>query len=90
MGVAEDGRQLDFVTGPEYVRYLLADFAESTAWVVDVSDPAQPVMLVGVEMMQTAQGVGLYLSYSGEGERHCLAVTPAGLQELKIEDIRGE
>ncbi len=88
MGVAENGRQLDFVTGPEYVRYLLADFAESTAWVVDVSDPAQPVMLVGVEMMQTAQGIGLYLSYSGEGERRCLAVTPAGLQELKAEDIQ--
>ena len=45
-------------------------------------------MLVGVEMMQTAQGIGLYLSYSGEGERRCLAVTPAGLRELKAEDIQ--
>jgi hypothetical protein len=83
MGISEDGNQLAFAVGPTFVRYLLADFADSTAWVLDVTDVTKPRLLVGVENMMTAHGVGLYLSYGGTNEARCIAVTPAALQELR-------
>ena len=87
MGVAERGQRLAFVARPEYVRYLLADFDDHSAWVLDVSKPTQPRLLVGVESVRTGAGTGLYLSYPVEQEAACLAVTAAGLQEIKAEDL---
>ena len=88
MGVAEAGQRLAFVARPDYVRYLLADFAEDAAWVLDVTQPGHPRLLVGVESVQTVHGTGLYLSYGVEQQADCLAVTPSALQELRGEDIQ--
>ncbi len=77
-------QRLSFVTDPANVRYFLIDFNDAPVWVLDVSQPANAIMLAGYSFVSRENGMtAVYLSYDPEsGPARCLAVQDASVMEL--------
>jgi uncharacterized repeat protein (TIGR01451 family) len=76
--------QVKFVTDPSWVRYFLVDFADAPVWVLDVTHPAQAILLTGYSTVSRDNGLmAVYLSYAPEsGPARCLAVQEAGVIDV--------
>jgi hypothetical protein len=73
-----------FKTDPSVVRYFLQDFTGMPVWLVDVTDPAAPILLGGFAYTEIANGLtAVYLSYGPKaGSANCLAVQDDAVQDV--------
>jgi hypothetical protein len=84
IGQAGRNQRLRFATDPSIGRYFLQDFTGAPVWLVDCTDPANTVMLVGYSYVVLEDGqTAVYMSYQPEsGPASCLAVQDDAVMEV--------
>jgi hypothetical protein len=64
-----DGESNDVLvtSSRQYVRYLITGFQEDTVWLLDVTDAVLPSLLLGAELIQIDDEIGVYFSETADG-----------------------
>lgn len=85
-GVAHTDNTLAFATDLQYQRYVLMDFSTQPIWLLDVSDPVQPIILYGAAEVVGASGIATYLSYipATDEPAACIAVDDSAVIEIQM------
>ena len=65
-----------------YVRSMVTGFIDSNIWLLDVTNPTQPVLLVGADIVNVNGYAALYYSDSGTAERVIYAAGASKVTEV--------
>ena len=76
--------------GPDKVRYLMSGFVGDQVWLLDVTDAANPRLMIGAQRIEVFGETGLYFSYPSGGTARCIGVGSTAVIELLPADIMGQ
>jgi len=60
--LAADADAIQVAIHPEYLRYLITGFHDSTIWLLDITNPLLPTLLIGADLVSVNNETGLYFS----------------------------
>jgi hypothetical protein len=78
-----EDQMLVFSVGDAYNTCLLTGLTDDEAWVLDVTDPLDPVLLFGYVILQLDDEAGVYLSHFPDGEARCIVLGSSAILELR-------
>ncbi len=85
VGQADENETVVFECGGEWSRCLLTGFRSKGVWILDVTNPLQPMFLFGYAVVQANGEVGYHLSHAPEAPAECIAV--GGDFVLSLEEL---
>jgi len=60
--LAGNAADIQVATHPDYIRYLITGFQDANIWLLDITNPNVPDLLIGADLVRVGGETGLYFS----------------------------
>ena len=69
---------------PDKVRYLMSGFTGGSAWLLDVTEPGHPRLMIGAQWVSIEGEGGVYFSHPERGPAVCIGVGSTAVVECQV------